>query len=67
MIISKLQRCETVRVEQPDHWYDRAIRCITDARGNAMLVMHKALMDADLEPGDIITINVRIQVERNKR
>lgn len=64
MIAYKLQRREKVRVEYSDT-ASGIVRNCTDAKGNAMLVMHKLLSDADLEPGDVITVDVRVLVERN--
>ncbi len=64
MTTYKLHRREKIRVERPDN-ESRAEICIKDARGRAMLVVHNLLIDEKLSPGDIMTVDVRILVERN--
>ncbi len=60
MIMYKLHKRSTVRVEQPEY------PGITDAQGEAMMIMYDAINEIDLEPGDVITIDVRILVERRE-
>ncbi len=65
MIVDKLHKRAIIRVQQPDSSpVHRTQRCVTDAIGDAMLITHLMLEKADLQPGDELTVDVRILIER---
>jgi hypothetical protein len=61
--IYKLHKRSIVHIQRPDIEV-RAIHCVRDAVGNAQLVVYNLLRDADLQPGDEMTVDVRILIER---
>lgn len=65
MIIDKLHKRSQIRIEYPDHSEQRAAHCITNAKGNIMLMIYDLLKDVELHPGDILTTDIKILIEHN--
>lgn len=63
MIVGKLHKRSIVRVLEPDI-PERTVFCIQDARVNAMLAMHQLLKDEDIRPGDELTVDIRVLIDR---
>jgi len=63
MVIDKFHKRSIVGVLEPDT-EERMDFCIEDARVNSLMVTWNLLKEADLRPGDELTVDVRILVKR---
>lgn len=63
MIIDKLSKRSIIRVLEPDN-PERTVFCVNDARSNATLLVYQMLKDADIKPGDELTLDVKVLIER---
>jgi len=63
-MVQKLQK--RVEFKIPTVWDSTRKDIKTEAKSNAAIVVQKLLESADLKPGDDMTVDVRILVERNE-
>ncbi len=59
--LHKIVRLDVGHADIPN----REIFAINNAKSNAMMVLYKLLEEADIEPDDRLTVDVRILVERH--
>jgi hypothetical protein len=63
MITDTLHKRSIIRVLETDE-PDREIFCIQNARSDATLLVYQMLKDADIKPGDEMTLDVKVLIER---
>lgn len=62
-IIDTIHKRSIIRVLEPDI-PERTVFCVNDARSNATLILYQLLRDADIQPNDLLTVDVRVLIER---
>ena len=63
MPIDKLHKRSVITVLEPDI-PDRTLICVNDAIGRVMVIMDQLLKEADLQPKDQMTVDIRVMIER---
>lgn len=62
-LVQKLHK--RVEFKVPEFWDERRKEICTEAKSSASMVVQSLLKDAKIEPGDSMTVDVRVLIERN--